>query len=167
MALTNTEQYPGYQWSVIRGIAEVLAFASVSWNTYQSWNYISSFAIDNFFILSSLLALILHLPFSMLCIYLESIGGQFNTGILYGISYMLQFTGLAFSSNGIIGLISPYMNGMPVQLVTTLITVIFTAILRPNLYRYNGNTGFRSLLLHTLSYFFFSFIFYSSGLYVI
>lgn len=103
----------------------------------------------------------------MLCIYLESIGGQFNTGILYGISYMLQFTGLAFSSNGIIGLISPYMNGMPVQLVTTLITVIFTAILRPNLYRYNGNTGFRSLLLHTLSYFFFSFIFYSSGLYVI
>jgi len=86
-----------------------------------------------------------------------------DTGIVYGISYMFQFTGLVLNTNGLINLLSPYLTGIYPQLLATLLTTVTTAILRPNLYRYNHRANARDLFNHTLSYYVLTFSFILLG----
>lgn len=80
--------------------------------------------------------------------------GLTSTGLTYGLCYLLSFTSLAFSTNGLVALISNNLTGTLYLALLAFLCAVGTVILHPIFYRSGSNFTFLSLLARVLLYYF-------------
>lgn len=136
--LLASKENPSFSLSVIRSLMDVLSFSGVAWSSYYSWSLIQGFNIGNESIIFAILGLILHIIFSVPTIYLEIKGTTGSGSLLYGCTYLLSFTFMAWSTNSIVNLLSSVILG-PISLWLLLaVCAFFVVVFNPNIYRHFG-----------------------------
>lgn len=147
---------------ILRSIAELSAFTCVSWSTYALWGLWSDYLVyPNIY--GAIFGLIFHIFFSLFAISNE-MENEPNTP-LYGVLYVLSFTGAAFSTNGLYGLITTNYTGYWISLLLTILGFVLTVVFHPNVYRdsvTNNRNVTISVMIYVMSYFILLFSFVTS-----